>query len=38
MLNRLLKMAKEENVSLMVEPLNRYSTPYCCTCSDVMSD
>ena len=35
LLNRLLKNAKEENVSLMVEPLNRYSTPYCCTCSDV---
>ena len=34
-LTNLLKMAKEENVSLMVEPLNRYSTPYCCTYSDV---
>lgn len=37
LLNRLLKNAKDENISLMVEPLNRYSTPYCCTCSDVMS-
>src|SRR4029079_9097971 len=35
LLNRLLKIAMEENVSLMVEPLNRYSTPYCCTGSDV---
>jgi sugar phosphate isomerase/epimerase len=35
LLNRLLKIAKDENVSLMVEPLNRYSTPYCCTYSDV---
>lgn len=34
LLNHLLKIAKEENVSLMVEPLNRYSTPYCCTCTD----
>ncbi len=37
LLNRLLKTAGEENVSLMVEPLNRYSTPYCCTYSDVIS-
>lgn len=36
LLNGLLKNAKEENVSLMVEPLNRYSTPYCCTYSDVI--
>jgi sugar phosphate isomerase/epimerase len=35
LLNRLLKNAKDENVSLMVEPLNRYSTPYCCTFSDI---
>jgi D-psicose/D-tagatose/L-ribulose 3-epimerase len=34
LLNRLLKIAKEENVSLMIEPLNRYSTPYCCTYTD----
>jgi len=36
LLNRLLKNAKEESVYLMVEPLNRYSTPYCCTYSDVV--
>src|SRR5215210_7832982 len=30
LLNRLLKIAKEANIYLMVEPLNRYSTPYCC--------
>ncbi|MBA2268559.1 MAG: sugar phosphate isomerase/epimerase [Thermoproteota archaeon] len=36
LLTRLLKNAKEENVSLMIEPLNRYSTPYCCTYSDVI--
>lgn len=36
LLNRLLKSAKDENVSLMVEPLNRYSTPYCCTLSDAI--
>ncbi len=33
-LNHLLKIAKEENISLMIEPLNRYSTPYCCTYTD----
>jgi D-psicose/D-tagatose/L-ribulose 3-epimerase len=37
LLNLLLKTAREENVSLMVEPLNRYSTPYCCTYLDVIS-
>ncbi len=37
LLNHLLKIAKEEDVSLMIEPLNRYSTPYCSTYSDVAS-
>lgn len=36
LLNHLIKIAKEENVSLMIEPLNRYSTPYCCTYTDVI--
>ena len=35
LLNHLLRIAKKEDVSLMVEPLNRYSTPYCSTLSDV---
>lgn len=36
LLSDLLKIAKAENVSLMIEPLNRYSTPYCCTYSDAL--
>ena len=34
LLNHLSKIAKEENISLMIEPLNRYTTPYCCTYAD----
>jgi len=34
LLNRLLKIARDVDVSLMVEPLNRYSTPYCSTYLD----
>lgn len=35
LLNRLLKFAKEFGVTLVIEPLNRYSTPYCSTYSDI---
>jgi sugar phosphate isomerase/epimerase len=35
LLNQLLKFAKEFGVTLMIEPLNRYSTPYCSTYSDI---
>ena len=35
LLNHLLKFAKEFGVTLMIEPLNRYSTPYCSTYSDI---
>jgi sugar phosphate isomerase/epimerase len=34
LLNRLLKIARDVDISLMVEPLNRYSTPYCSTYLD----
>jgi D-psicose/D-tagatose/L-ribulose 3-epimerase len=30
----LSQFASDHNVNLMIEPLNRYSTPYCCTAKD----
>jgi sugar phosphate isomerase/epimerase len=36
LLNQLTKEAKERNVELMLEPLNRYSTPYCSSLEDAL--
>lgn len=33
-LNELSLIAKDSNVNLVIEPLNRYSTPYCCNYND----
>ena len=36
-LRRLANYARERGVELLIEPLNRYSTPVCCTAYDAMS-
>lgn len=36
MLNKLSKEAKEYDVNLLLEPLNRYSTPFCSTLDDCL--
>jgi sugar phosphate isomerase/epimerase len=35
-LNNLAKYSKEHNVELLLEPLNRYSTPYCSNLDDAL--
>ncbi|MEM3095058.1 MAG: sugar phosphate isomerase/epimerase [Nitrososphaera sp.] len=36
MLRKLCKEARDSGISLVLEPLNRYSTPYCATASDAL--
>lgn len=36
-LSELCKFAKDHDVQLLLEPLNRYSTPYCCTAKDALA-
>jgi sugar phosphate isomerase/epimerase len=36
-LSRLSKFAKDYGIQLLLEPLNRYSTPYCTTATDAVS-
>ncbi len=33
-LNNLSSIARDHNIDLIIEPLNRYSTPYCCNLED----
>lgn len=35
-LNKLTSIANDNNVELVLEPLNRYSTPYCCNYKDAL--
>lgn len=37
LLRSLSKYAKDNDVMLLLEPLNRYATPYCCTAADALS-
>jgi D-psicose/D-tagatose/L-ribulose 3-epimerase len=36
-LRKLAECAKDNNVMLLIEPLNRYATPYCSTAADALS-
>lgn len=36
LLNTLSLIAKDHNINLAIEPLNRYSTPYCCNYDDTL--
>jgi D-psicose/D-tagatose/L-ribulose 3-epimerase len=36
-LRKLAERAKDNNVMLLIEPLNRYTTPYCSTAADALS-
>ncbi|HKR74995.1 MAG TPA: sugar phosphate isomerase/epimerase [Candidatus Nitrosocosmicus sp.] len=35
-LDKLTSIAKDNNIDLVLEPLNRYSTPYCCNYKDAL--